>query len=67
LIILFASLFAGAGLGMLWVGKYMLRGLRFLFSLTFDWMRRFAQGVRRKLRRTDREAPQLGKVFFVKQ
>jgi uncharacterized membrane protein len=67
LIILFASLFAGAGWGMLWVGKYMLRGLRFLFSLTFDWMRRFAQGARRKLRRGNREAPQLGKASFVKQ
>ena len=67
LIILFASLFAAAGLGMLWVGKYMLRGLRFLFSLSFDWMRRFAQGMRRKLRRDNREAPQVGKVSFVKQ
>ncbi len=66
LIILFASLFAAAGLGMLWVGKYMLRGLRFLFSLTFDWMRRFAQGVRRKLRRDNRDAPQVGRASFVK-
>jgi uncharacterized membrane protein len=67
LMILFASLFAGAGWGMLWVGRYLLRGLRFLFSLTFDWMRRFAQGARRKLRRDNRESPQLGKVSFVKQ
>jgi len=67
LMILFASLFAAGGLGMLWLGKYMLRGLRFLFSLTFDWMRRFAQGVRRKLRRDNRETPQLSKASFVKQ
>jgi hypothetical protein len=32
------------------LGKYLLRGLRFLFSLTFDWIRRFAQTIRRKLR-----------------
>jgi hypothetical protein len=67
LMILFASVFAAGGLGMLWLGRYMLRGLRFLFSLTFDWMRRFAQGARRKMRRDDREAPQVGKVSFVKQ
>jgi len=67
LMILFASVFAAAGLGMLWLGRYLLRGLRFLFSLTFDWMRRFAQRVRRKLRQDNREAPQLGKVSFVKQ
>jgi uncharacterized membrane protein len=67
LMILFASVFAGAGWGMLLVGKYLLRGLRFLFSLSFDWMRRFAQGARRKMRRDNREAPQLGKVSFVKQ
>lgn len=67
LMILFASVFAAGGLGMLWLGRYMLRGLRFLFSLTFDWMRRFAQGVRRKLRRDNHEAPQLSKVSFVKQ
>lgn len=67
IIIVFAGLVAGAGLGMLWLGKYMLRGLRFLFVLTFDWMRRFAQGVRRKLRRDNREAPRMSRVSFVKQ
>jgi len=67
LMILFASVFAAGGLGMLWLGKYLLRGLRFLFSLTFDWMRRFAQGVRRKMRRGNREAPQWSKVSFAKR
>jgi uncharacterized membrane protein len=66
-LVLLASAFAAAGLGMLWLGKYMLRGLRFLFSLTFDWMRRFAQGIRRKLRRDNREAPRMSRVSFVKQ
>ena len=67
LMILFASVFAGAGWGMVRGGNYMLRGLRFLFILIFDWMRRFAQGIRGKLRRDNREAPRLSKVSFVKQ
>jgi uncharacterized membrane protein len=56
MMILLASLIVGAGLGMLWVGKHMFRGLRFLSSLAFDLIRRFAQGARRKLRRDPREA-----------
>ncbi|MGO9011055.1 MAG: HAAS signaling domain-containing protein [Bryobacteraceae bacterium] len=67
LMILFASVFAAGGLGMLWLGKYLLRGLRFLFSLSFDWMRRFAQGLRRKPRQEYRETPQLSKTSFAKQ
>jgi hypothetical protein len=50
LIILFAALFLASGWGMVMLGKYLLRGLRFLFSLTFERMRRFAQSIRRKLR-----------------
>ena len=50
LLILLATLFLAAGWGLLRLGKYLLRGLRFLFSLTFDWIRRFAQTIRRKLR-----------------
>ena len=53
LLILFAGVFLAAGWGLLRLGKHLLRGLRFLFSLTFDWIRRFAQSVRRKLRRND--------------
>jgi hypothetical protein len=56
--ILFASVLVASGLGMLWLGRYLLRGLRFLFSLVFEWVRRFAQSIRRKLRRDDREEPQ---------
>jgi uncharacterized membrane protein len=50
LIILLAALFLASGWGMVMLGKYLLRGLRFLFSLTFERMRRFAQSIRRKLR-----------------
>jgi uncharacterized membrane protein len=46
---------------------YMLRGLRFLFSLTFDWMRRLGQGARRRLRREPRDEPRLSRVSYVKQ
>ena len=53
--ILFAAVFVVCGLGMLWLGRYLLRGLRFLFSLVFDWLSRSAQSVQRKLRRDSRE------------
>ncbi len=55
--ILFASVFIAAGLGLLWLGRYLLRGLRFLLNIAFDWMRRSAQLVRRKLRQEKTEAP----------
>ena len=54
--ILFASLLVAGGFGMLRLGKHLLRGLRFLFSLLFDKMRRFAQRLRRKLHPQNREA-----------
>ena len=55
--ILFACLLGAGGFGMLRLGKHLLRGLRFLFSLLFDKMRRFAQRLRRKLHPENREAP----------
>lgn len=54
--ILIASLLVASGFGMLRLGKYLLRGLRFLFSLLFDRMRRFAQSLRGKLGKENREA-----------
>jgi uncharacterized membrane protein len=36
--------------GLLWLGIYLIRGLRFLFSLGFERVVRAAQSVRRKLR-----------------
>ena len=53
--LVFASVFVAAGLGLLRLGKYLLRGLRFLLSLIFDRTRAFAQTVRRKLRRDQGE------------
>ena len=49
LLILIAAVFIACGLGMLWVGRYLNRGLRFLFNLAFDRARRAAQAVRGKL------------------
>ena len=49
LILLVAAVFVISGLGMLKLGRYLLRGIRFLFMLVFDWTRRFAQAIRRKL------------------
>lgn len=57
LIILFGSVWLASGLGLLWLGRYLFRGLRFLFGLRFDRMRRFAPGVRGKLRRENRDVP----------
>jgi uncharacterized membrane protein len=50
LMILLASLLAASGVGMLRLGTRLLHGLRFLFDLAFDWVRRFAQSFRRRLR-----------------
>jgi hypothetical protein len=44
---------------MLKLGKRMLLGLRFLFALAFDWIRRFAQRLRRRLRPGNRERPRV--------
>ena len=63
---LIASVIVAAGLGMLWLGRYLLRGLRFLYSLIFDGMRRAAQSIRRKLRRENGEAQPLGAVSYGK-
>lgn len=49
--LVFASAFLATGLSLLRLGKYLLRGLRFLASLILDGARAFAQTVRRKLRR----------------
>jgi uncharacterized membrane protein len=44
-----AALLLAAGLGMLWLGRYLIRGMRFLSILGFDWTRRLAQSARRTL------------------
>jgi uncharacterized membrane protein len=48
LMIVLAALVVAGGLGMLWVGRYLIRGLRFLFSLALDRLREFAERIRRR-------------------
>ena len=64
--ILFASICLAGAWGMYLLGKYLLRGLRFLCSLTFDWIRRFAQSIRRKLSRHNPEGLPASKLSFVR-
>src|SRR5262245_16644104 len=57
LMIALACAFAAAGVLMLWLGKYLIRGLRFLFGMVFDWIRQWAQSARRAVhRQLSREA-----------
>jgi uncharacterized membrane protein len=49
LFIVVAAVFLASGIGLLRLGKRLLRGVRFLFSLILDWVRRTAQLLRRKL------------------
>jgi len=57
--IIFASGFAATGWGMLRLGGYLIRGLRFLFSLAFEWLRQFAQNVRRRVLQDKGQRPGL--------
>jgi uncharacterized membrane protein len=66
LIILFGLVWLAVGLGMLWLGRYLFRGLRFLFGLLFDRIRRLAQGFRGKLRQENRDVPHVNQVSLAK-
>ena len=55
LLMLIGCVFGGCGWGMFLLGKRFLRGLRFLSSLVFDWMRRTSQSFRQRLRRNKAE------------
>jgi hypothetical protein len=54
--ILGASLFIALAVAMLWLGKHMLRGLRFLAVLVFDWIRQFARTIRAKISERNRNS-----------
>jgi uncharacterized membrane protein len=56
LMVLFGSFWLAAGLGLLWLGKYLFRGLRFLFGLLFDRMRKGRHAIA-KLRHENRFVP----------
>lgn len=57
MITLCGSLILAVGLGMFWAGRYMVRGLRFLFALCFDRLRPLAKSLRGKLRPLTGAAP----------
>jgi hypothetical protein len=48
-LIVFGALFIAGGLGMVKLGKHLVRGLRFLCSLAFDRVRKLFHGARRRL------------------
>jgi hypothetical protein len=50
-----AGVFVVCGLAMLWLGKYLTRGLRFLFILVFDWIRKLATRIRHRIFPNERE------------
>jgi len=62
LMIVVAALFIATGVGMFWLGKHMLRGLRFLCGLVFNWLRQFGQTVRTKLRQNSSNNFSLGET-----
>lgn len=67
LMIVVASAFLASGLGLLRLGNYLLRGLRFLSSLIFDRTRALAQRVRRKMHQDRRAEAPASQVSFSRQ
>jgi len=55
LMIVLAGVFVVCGLAMLWLGKHLTRGLRFLFILVFDWIRKLATRIRHRIFPIERE------------
>lgn len=66
LMLALAGAFIAAGVGMLLAGRYLVRGIRFLFSVIFDWLRKFAESARRRLRQSKVNGLDVGEVSFVK-
>ena len=65
-LLILAGVFVVSGLGMLRLGKYFLRGMRFLCTLAFDWVRRLAQSARRWLSTDKGERVHVSSPSFVK-
>jgi uncharacterized membrane protein len=49
LLFLVAGVFVAAGVGMLWLGNHLVRGLRLLVSLVLNWLGKLTRGMRRRL------------------
>lgn len=65
LLMLLAAVLAVSGLALLWLGKYLLRGVRFLAGLWLDWARKAAPRVRSFFRREGDVLHSLGKVSLL--
>lgn len=61
-----AGIIGIAGLGLLWVGKHLFRGMRFLFTLLVDWTSRAARSARRILRYQHQQPKTAHQLHFVK-
>jgi len=57
LMIALSGVFIVFGMVLLWLGKYLTRGLRFMFTLIFDWVRKLAARARHRL------LPQVGELL----
>jgi hypothetical protein len=53
--ILVGIAFAGSGFGMLWLGRYLFRGLRFLYGYVCEWIPKLFGKVRRIVRKENKE------------
>ncbi|HET9132071.1 MAG TPA: hypothetical protein VFO86_14040, partial [Terriglobia bacterium] len=60
--IVLAGVFVMCGLAMLWLGKYLTRGLRLLFALVFDWIRKLTARIRHRVLPIGGELFQFNKV-----
>jgi hypothetical protein len=54
-LILIACALAATSVAMLWLGRYLVRGLRFVFSLSLDWLRKFGQSLRSRREAVERQ------------
>jgi uncharacterized membrane protein len=62
LMIIVAGVLVICGFAMLWLGKYLTRGLRMLFALVFDWIRKLAARIRNRILPIGGELLQFHKV-----
>ena len=64
IMLLVGMAFAGSGFGMLWLGRYLFRGLRFLYGYVCEWIPQLFGKIRRIARRENKETFQFGKPEF---
>jgi len=64
IMILIGMAFAGSGFGMLWLGRYLFRGLRFLYGIVSEWIPQLFGKIRRIVRRQNKETVPFGRAEF---